>query len=139
MGWESDEVPGMTDNDNLGVCGLCGRDPQALEAELEGHRQAVEEFNAGWECCQEGGTLADEPSYCPQDNWRNGFLARESQAEIERLQTEIELLRASCDEWKQELGEAREAARFCYENAGDVAAGRVFGLLQGWPWLEDSQ
>ena len=23
------------DNDNLGVCGLCGRDPQKLEAEIE--------------------------------------------------------------------------------------------------------
>jgi len=40
------------------------------------------------------------------------------------------------ERFMRERDEAREAACFMYENAEDVAAGRCFGLMQAWPWLE---
>jgi len=81
-----------------------------MHQEIIGHRQAVREFNAGWECALEGGTIHDEPSDCPQDNWRNGFLARGAEAEIERLKAERDEYKAALERMKDKWRVADDMA-----------------------------
>ena len=56
--------------------------------------------------------------------------------EIERMTRDIGSYVEVAQQYKRERDEARKAASFMHENAEDVAAGRCFGLMQAWPWLE---
>ena len=105
---------------------MCVDELNDLQAEIERLRADRDEYKQLLDMQHERVQVADAEYVAanPRDDCPYGYKPD--------LGTLVRWLRAERDE-------AREAAMFLLENAEDVAAGRVFGLEQGWPWLDGQE